>query len=297
MSSNPNNARRKNSAHKRRSPRTLGTASRRPDAVPDRSGSIKCAGGCGADIELTTDGVVMEPIRRLICQQLDGEFPTFCGDCDEKRVAEEDEQRHRDLFVTRVERSSLPKRWHRTTLDTIDDHEEGDDQASRIRSAALAASRQWAAGELMGVVLTGPVGIGKTMIAAAACRDRLERGNCRWLSVADLTARLRMPFASGEYQQAAKILGSRSATPVVLDDLDKSKPTEMSVQHLYVLINGAYDRGQPLFLTANRGLDDLAEFLGGAEGEAIVSRLAEHCEVYAMQGRDRRVDPNPAVGL
>ena len=71
---------------------------------------------------------------------------------------------------------------------------------------------------------------------------------------------------------------------LILDDLGTEKATDWVRERLYILINERYNQMLPTILTTNMKRKDLVENVG----EAILSRLAECCEVINLTGPDRR---------
>lgn len=153
--------------------------------------------------------------------------------------------------------------------------------------------------EARGLYLSGPVGLGKTRIAATAAVQRLSLAPVRWLSVSALMMKLSLDFKSPERAQAMRALDPPTFRPgaerleptLVLDDLDKVRASDYQLAPLYTAINGWIEEELPLLVTANASLDELEEKFGGDFGTPIASRLAEHCERFEIRGRDRRVDP------
>jgi DNA replication protein DnaC len=209
-----------------------------------------------------------------------------CVECLSREDAEREAQAEADRRVeelrSRLASAGLPDRWSAATFDRLEP-KPGQEEAFRL-------ARRWAAGEEPGLLLHGEVGRGKTLIAAAATVERCALSGVRWLSVAKLLMDLRMPFESPEYVRAIRRLdpGSRGIA-LVLDDLDKLKPTEHALQPLYVAVNGWLEAGQPLLVTMNRDIDALAEWGGETFGAALGSRLAGYCEVVEVSGEDWRL--------
>lgn len=242
-----------------------------------------CA-NCGDDVVIRIfegDTTYAAGYRR---RQLRGDVPVLCEKCvDEAHAAHEAEQQreHREKVIEPRVRT-LPAKWRGLTFDDLNE------DAERIR--AFARAREWAAGTRRGLVLWGPVGRGKTAIAAAAANAWAQRRPLRWLPVAELLLDLRMPFDSPEYARAARQLeAAGTSAALVLDDLDKLKPSEHAVQPLYVAVNAWIEAELPLLVTLNRDLDELMEFLPETFGEAIASRLSGYCATVEVAGRDRRL--------
>lgn len=197
-------------------------------------------------------------------------------------TVEERQERVDALVASRLASSGMPPMWARQDFADLE-HDE-------LRTRALNHAMDWARGALSGLVLWGGVGRGKTAIAAAAARERLEVGRVRWLPVAELLLDLRMPFDSPEYARAVRQLDpGRTGAALVLDDLDKLKPTDHAVQPLYVAVNAWIEAELPLLVTLNRDLDDLGEWLPESFGEAIASRLSGYCATVEVKGEDRRL--------
>lgn len=156
------------------------------------------------------------------------------------------------------------------------------------RRRAAEAARSWARGELAGLVLTGSVGVGKTRIAATAAWAHLDRAPLHWLSAPLLFARLGTGFGSRQRDEALEVL--TSTTALVMDDLDKVRPTEYAAEQVFLAIDNRINEGATLLATTNLTLSGLAEKFPEPFGEAIASRLAGHCETFALHGVDRRLE-------
>jgi hypothetical protein len=72
---------------------------------------------------------------------------------------------------------------------------------------------------------------------------------------------------------------------IVLDDIDKSNPSEHVRNQLFPAIDQRVEAGAPMIVTANSSIGQLGERLG----EAIMSRLAGHCTPLELDGPDRRL--------
>jgi len=197
--------------------------------------------------------------------------PPQCGDCDDsdeaKQQAEEAAEQARDRFHRRVKAAQLPS----TLLEVAypdNTHE---------------AVREWGAGKIQGLCLTGTVGVGKTYVAAAATWDRLHRESIRWVRTAQLLTHLRSGFGESDSVTAKQIIAGTGG--IVLDDLDKVNPTEYGREVLFCAIDGRVQEGSPLLVTTNLTLGQIGDRLG----EAVASRLAGYCRTVSMQGDDRRV--------
>ena len=157
-----------------------------------------------------------------------------------------------------------------------------------VRSDIISAATAWAAGDSRGLFLSGPAGVGKTTIAAAAANGLLSTRPVRWLSVPVMFARLGLSFADDERTEILRLLASPTA--IVLDDIDKTRPSEYAAEQLFLAIDTRVQAGSPLLVTTNLSLSALAARYPEPYGETIVSRLAGYCESFAVGGHDRRLE-------
>jgi DNA replication protein DnaC len=153
---------------------------------------------------------------------------------------------------------------------------------------AEVAARSWARGERRGLALTGSVGVGKSYMAAAAAWARMEHGPLRWVFVPRLFNRLALAFDNEQRREALDLLVQTGG--LVLDDIDKTRPTENAAEQLLCAIDERVTAGAPLLVTTNLTLSALADRFPDPYGEAIVSRLVGYCEVFAIEGPDRRLE-------
>jgi DNA replication protein DnaC len=231
---------------------------------------------CGvATVELPDglSGAFLELLERTgpVCAACTQEL-----DAAETRAGQDsrDQERGRQL-ARRREASGIPARYR--GLDLAQLHAD---------TELVHAARRCAHGELPGLVLGGPVGVGKTWIAAAIAWQLLERQALRWLSVPVLFAHLGLAFDNPIRERALEVLGGTTA--LVLDDLDKARPSEFAAEQIFCAVDGRVSARRPLIATTNLTLSELAARFPQPHGEAIVSRLVEHCGAFALEGADRR---------
>lgn len=209
-----------------------------------------------------------------------------CTDrADQAELEAEIAERRDEMREDRVRRAGVPDRWQAVSFANV--------ERDGARAEAIDAAVEWASSDdpRHGLLLWGDVGRGKTVIAAAAAMERLQRRRLRWLSIAKLLTDLRGGFDSPMYQQALRSIDPATTdAALVLDDLDKLNPTPHSLQPLYVAINGWIEKPLPLLVTMNRSPDELAEWAGETFGEALASRLVGYSRVVEVKGRDRRMD-------
>ena len=158
--------------------------------------------------------------------------------------------------------------------------------ATHPNAAAVASVWRWIAeGQPHGqnLLLSGPVGTGKTGLAIAALRAlHLDGQRVMYRTVPDALDAMRP-----NKTQVDPELKARELTRVgvlMLDDLGAEKASEWVTEQLYLIINGRYERELPTIVTTNRTLPELRAMIG----ERNVSRLTEDAAMVPVGGRDLR---------
>jgi DNA replication protein DnaC len=136
------------------------------------------------------------------------------------------------------------------------------------------------------LALYGDFGTGKTHLLAAIANAVAAAGrSCRFASVVSLFDALQERIQAG--QDYHELLRKAIEAPLlVLDDLDKLKPSEFREETLYKILNGRSTAGLPLAFSANRAPDELVRWIG----EASRSRLMAGLIPVPMNGPDYRLE-------
>jgi len=228
---------------------------------------------CGTDftVDLPEEGTLgYRMIAALIAREprCDGCFGLA------EKVAEEQERL--SARAARRNRSQLPNRLQGQGIERV--------TAKPGQQAAIDAAKQWAgAKDAGGLMLTGETGVGKTRIAAAACWTRLEHFPCIYASVARAMAKLGGSFTDEGRAEAVRMFSGNGA--VVLDDLDKTRPTDFGLEQLFAAVDAREQAGAPLLVTTNLTPSEIGE----RYGEPLMSRLAGYCRAIRVEGDDWRV--------
>jgi DNA replication protein DnaC len=199
-----------------------------------------------------------------------GNRPCFC----EVGQAIEERERQFESWKARC-----PRRFREFTLAS---HPNGD---------AVAAVHRWlSAGVRRGqnLVLSGPVGTGKTGLAIGALRElHLAGWASRYATVPDMLDAMRPRDRNDPDSLLAADLGMgrlQRVRVLLMDDLGAEKESEWAAERLYLVINGRYERKLPTIVTTNKTLVELRD----AVGERAISRLTEDSELVHVGGRDLR---------
>ena len=148
-----------------------------------------------------------------------------------------------------------------------------------------------------GLLFIGPPGVGKTHLAVSVLRELIElygvRG--RFVDFTTLLHQIQATFHQQSSESKASILAPViHAEVLVLDELGAQKPTEWTMENLYLIMNTRYTAGRPTIFTTNYRLDSGTERSDGAElltnriSAALVSRLYEMAQALPMNAPDYR---------
>ncbi len=223
---------------------------------------------CGRELSLEIEGTTSRWLEAMAKR-------VKCDECSERFEREQERAERREAREARRTRCRMPNKLRGELL--------GNFPARPEQMAAINAAQLWADDGLTGLMLTGPTGTGKTRIAASACWTRLERRHCTYASVARAMTKLSASLTDEGRRESISVFSGQGA--IVLDDLDKVRPTEYGREQVFAAIDAREQAGAPLLVTTNLAPSGIAERFG----EAIASRLAGYCEVVEVGGEDLRL--------
>jgi DNA replication protein DnaC len=147
-----------------------------------------------------------------------------------------------------------------------------------------------------GLLLVGPVGVGKTHLAVAILRELIERYQVGGLfyQFGALLRRIQDSYnAISQTSEFAVLQPVFDADVLVLDELAASKPTDWVRDTMMQIINTRYNDKRLTIFTTNyadkrTSEKDTTELLEDRIGVALRSRLYEMCRTVEIEGEDYR---------
>lgn len=199
--------------------------------------------------------------------------------------------RQRQQLAKRLADAQIPARYAAATLTNF----ELAGRSPQVQQAHQQV-RQYVQDLLdsQGLLLVGPVGTGKTHLAAAVLRAVIETRHFtgRFAHLGDLAKSVQMSWDDAVPLNEHDLLRPVFETGLlVLDELGGDAPTAWRQNFAARLIEARYERKQPLIVTTNCPLGEArGEFLPLAQhiGTRAESRLREMCKVVNVQGQDFR---------
>jgi DNA replication protein len=166
----------------------------------------------------------------------------------------------------RISRELMNCRFERFRLEYYRS-EMGDTSHQERAAKALQAAKNFVSEcqqdpHNLGVLFTGPVGSGKTFLAAAIANQLMEAElKVLFLVVPDLLDELRATYKSNVNEM--DLLDTARTIPIlILDDLGVHNYTDWTRNRLYSIINYRMNEQLPTVITSNLTLDEMEEYIG-----------------------------------
>jgi DNA replication protein DnaC len=203
-----------------------------------------------------------------------------------------------------LEGARIPRRYRHCELSNFE-HEGPFRSLASAQMAALRFVKEYPV-ESAGLLLTGPIGCGKTHLAVGIAKELMAQKAtaCLFYDYRELLKQIQNSYNASVQATEMEVLRPVFDVEVlVLDELGAAKPTEWVWDTVSHILNTRYNDKRTTIITTNykdlppagaEGEERAArsareETLGDRIGERMRSRLHEMCRVVRVEGEDFRM--------
>lgn len=212
---------------------------------------------------------------------------TCICDCEAKEIEEVEKQKQYEEDMRRISRlrsaSLIDERLRNASFDSFKVTKEN-------RNLHIMAKRYVDNFDSMrknsqGLLFWGPVGTGKSYVAACIANELLNR---RVSVIMTSFVKILQNVQSLQVDESKLIARLNSAELLIIDDLGTERNTDYALEKVYNIIDSRYLSGKPLILTTNLTLPEMQE-CQDTRYKRIYDRIFEMCYPYRVSGVSWRI--------
>ncbi len=199
-----------------------------------------------------------------------------------------------------LKKSSLPKKLRRASFDKasfncysscqqVPSGRNHRQQARLVYKEARQFVEKIVSGkDVRGLMISGPVGSGKSYLLGCIANAALEKGTrVKYMVYSHLLEELRHSFDQQSDINYRDMIRETQEVPLLLiDDLGTENSSEFTASTLYSIIDHRYREEKPLVISTNLDIDGLQNKFS-LMGERISQRILEMCKYLPLLGQVR----------
>jgi DNA replication protein DnaC len=179
------------------------------------------------------------------------------------------------------------------TKSNLDQYEQRDENGLTKQKTNTLREMAWL-DQMYNIMIMGPSGVGKTMLAAGLCADAIEKGYKAYFRTMDEIITM---LKSKDFSRAAMADHKRltKASLIVIDDVMLFPVEKSQAVNLFNFINQLYENTS-FIITTNKMPADWAKMLDDEVlATAILDRLLFRCEVISLTGKSYRMENRKTI--
>ena len=136
-----------------------------------------------------------------------------------------------------------------------------------------------------GLLFYGPVGTGKSHIAACIANEVINQGYlARMTNISTMVNELQASFDG----RAEYIYNLQKYDLLIIDDFGIERASEYMNEQVFNIVDSRISSGLPMIVTTNLSIEDMAN-APGVDNRRVYQRILEHCHPVEITGASRRL--------